>query len=277
MATRLVHDLRGERAVPGGRRVELVFGRDGARERVPAVLLLPDGGAPAPGAVLLHGFTSRKEQMAEMVGAGLLRHGIASLAIDLPLHGERITEGGATSWGSVGGYDRSFDRSAMQNPLALAGAWRTGLADARLALGYLGARPEVDRARLALVGYSMGSFLGVQVAAQEAAVRALVLAAGGDLPDGTPFAGVVRALADPRRAVRKFDGKPLLMVHGRRDPTVTPAQAQRLFDAALEPKELRWYDAGHYLPARAIDDAAEWLLAHLALPEVRPDARAAGG
>ena len=154
-------------------------------------------------------------------------------------------------------------------PLAMAGAWRTAQREARHALGYLGARPEVDRDRLAIVGYSMGSFLGVQVAADERAVRALVLAAGGDLPEGTPFARLVRALADPLRAVRRFDGKPLLMVHGRRDPTVTAAQAQRLFDAAMEPKELRWYDAGHYLPPQAIDDAARWLVERLGDGAVR--------
>ncbi|MDF1505874.1 alpha/beta hydrolase [Roseisolibacter sp. H3M3-2] len=254
MAVRLAHDVRGERAVAGGRRAELAFGPDGAAARVPAVLLLPAAAsraASAPGAVLLHGFTSRKEQMADTVGAALLRRGLATLAIDLPLHGERVAEG-------------RVDRSTFgRNPLALAGAWRDAQREATLALGYLGARPEVDRDRLAVVGYSMGSFLGVQVAAAEPRVRALVLAAGGDLPEGTPFAAVVRALADPLRAVRRFDGRPLLMVHGRRDPTVTAAQAQRLFDAAQEPKEIRWYDAGHYLPTQALDDAGEWLVSRL--------------
>jgi fermentation-respiration switch protein FrsA (DUF1100 family) len=254
MAVRLAQDVRGERPVAGGRRVELAFGPEGRAERVPAVLLLPDGASrerPAPGAVLLHGFTSRKEQMADTVGAALLRRGLATLAIDLPLHGERVTEG-------------RFDRSSFgRNPLAVAGAWRDAQREASLALGYLGARAEVDRERLAVVGYSMGSFLGVQVAASEPRVRALVLAAGGDLPEGTPFGAVVRALADPLRAVRRFDGRPLLMVHGRRDPTVTAAQAQRLFDAAREPKELRWYEAGHYLPTQALEDAGEWLLARL--------------
>lgn len=263
MPTRLTHAIRDERPVPGGRRIDLTFGPERAEERVPAVLLLPEPtGHPAPGAVLLHGFTSRKEQMAEMVGVGLLRQGVASLAIDLPLHGERITEGQGAAWGG-GMWERAVDRSAFGNPLALAGAWRGAQREARHALGYLGARAEVDRERLAVVGYSMGSFLGVQVAADERAVRALVLAAGGDLPEGTPFARLVRTLADPLRAVRRFDGKPLLMVHGRRDPTVTAAQAQRLFDAAMEPKELRWYDAGHYLPPEAIDDAARWLVARL--------------
>ena len=253
MATRLTHTVRAEHAVPGGRRVELRFGKHGdtAADQVPAVLLLPAealAGRPAPAAVLLHGYSSRKEQMAQDVGAGLLRHGIASIAIDLPLHGERVGD---------------VDVRSARNPLALAQSWRRGQADARLALGYLGARPEVDGSRLALVGYSMGSFLGVTVAADAPAVRALVLAAGGDLPSGAPMERLIRTVADPIKSVRRFDGRPLLMVHGRRDGTVRPEQAQRLFDAAMEPKELRWYDAGHYLPARAVEDAAEWLATRL--------------
>jgi len=248
MARRIAQHLRAERAVSAGRRLTLDFGLEGSGDRVPAILSLPTAERPAPGVLLLHGYSSHKEQMADTVGRVLLRHGIASLAIDLPLHGER--RGG-------------MDMQAMRNPLALASAWRTAQAEARLALGYLGARPEVDAGCLALVGYSMGSFLGVQVAADEQRVRAVVLAAGGDLPDATPFASLVRTLADPRRAVRRLAGRPLLMVHGRRDRTVTPAQAERLFAAAGEPKTIRWWDAGHYLPDAAIDEAAEWLRAEL--------------
>ena len=248
MAQRIVQSVRAERALPlGARRITLDFGLERDAERVPAILLLPPGASAerrAPGVVLLHGYSSHKEQMADSIGRVLLRHGIAALAIDLPLHGER--RGGT-------------DMQAMRNPMALASTWRTAQAEAKLALGYLGARSEVDAHGLALVGYSMGSFLGVLVAASERRVRALVLAAGGDLPDGTPFERLVRTLADPLRAVRKLDGRPLLMVHGKRDRTVTPAQAQRLFDAANEPKTIRWWDAGHYLPDAAIDDAAEWL------------------
>ena len=46
--------------------------------------------------------------------------------------------------------------------------------------------------------------------------------------------------------------------------TVTPAQAERLYAAAAEPKTIRWWESGHYLPDAAIDDAAEWLRAALA-------------
>ena len=110
-----------------------------------------------------------------------------------------------------------------------------------------------------IVGYSMGSFLGVTVAASEPAVRAVVLAAGGDLPAHTPLSRLIRSVADPLRAVRRLAGRPLLMVHGRQDHVVRPEQAERLFAAAGEPKTLRWYDAGHRLPPDVIRDAAGWL------------------
>jgi uncharacterized protein len=228
-----------------GRRQSITLAARSAHP-VPALLTLPAGAsreAPVSGVLLLHGYSSHKEQMAGSIGLVLMRQGIASLAIDLPLHGERRGD---------------MDRQAMGNPLALAGAWRRGLSDAERALDYLIAREEIRADGCALVGYSMGSFLGVELSARRRDVKALVLAAGGDLPAQTPFARLVRTLADPLRAIDRFRG-PLLMVHGKRDPVVTPAQAQRLFDAAREPKTLRWWDAGHYLPEAAIEDAARWL------------------
>lgn len=247
MPKQIRQTVHREEAIIGGRRVQLEF--RGGGEAVPAILLLPEMQLPAPAALLLHGYGSRKEHMAEGVGTALLRHGIASLAIDLPLHGTR---------------EDPVQMQAARNPLAIVKLWRQGLADAKLALGYLGARRETDAQRLALAGYSMGSFLGVQVAAQEARVRAVVLAAGGDLPPNTPFATLIRQIVDPRRAVRELGGRPLLMVHGRSDRTVLPQQAEQLFAAAGEPKELRWWDAGHILPPAAISYAAQWLAAQLA-------------
>jgi uncharacterized protein len=218
---------------------------------VPGILMLPtpavattSGGAPWPAALLLHGLTSDKERMAYSVGRALRVMGVASLAIDLPLHGER--------------QDRdSGVRDA--NPLALAGAWRRAQREAHAAIDFLAGRTDIDPTRIGLVGYSMGSFLGLLVAAAADSVRAVVLAAGGDLPTGTSFDRAMRLIADPLRAVQRLSGRPLLMVHGRLDRTVTPAQAQRLFDAAREPKTLKWWDAGHYLPDAAINDASRWL------------------
>ena len=252
---RILQSIDRERPLRGGRELHLTY-RSGDEHPVPAILLLPDSPIPAPAAVLVHGYTSRKEHVAEPVGRALLATGIASLSLDLPLHGTRSDP---------------VQKQSMFEPTRVVGLWRQALADVRLGLRYLGARPEVDAGRLALLGYSMGSFLSVVIAADDPSVRALVLAAGGDLPEGTPFSALARMVADPVRAVKRLEGRPLLMVHGKRDRTVTPAQARRLFDAAAEPKEIAWYDAGHWLPAEASRRVAAWLAHQLA--ENEPESR----
>jgi fermentation-respiration switch protein FrsA (DUF1100 family) len=242
--------IRSSRDVPGGRRIAVELSAE--RERVPGILLVPETAAAprrgCPAALLLHGFTSRKERMTEGIGRALLSHGVASLAIDLPLHGAR---GGST------------EELSFRNPLQLIGGWRLALAEARLSLDYVARLAAVDAERLAVVGYSLGSFLGVVAAANDPRVRAVVLASGGDLPDRTPFAAIVRAAADPLRAVRKLAGRPLLMVNGRYDRTITTAQAERLYEAAREPKEIHWYQGGHWPPPAAIELGAEWLARQL--------------
>jgi fermentation-respiration switch protein FrsA (DUF1100 family) len=245
---RAVHDAASKmtRAIKGGRRVTMELPLVG--QRVPAILLMPADVVRPPAALLLHGYGSRKEQMADAVGRALLEQGIASLSIDLPLHGER---------------EGSVDADAVRNPLVLVSQWRIALAECGAALEWMAEEQALDGHRLALAGYSMGSFIGVMVAAASDHVKALVLA-GGDLPEATPFARLVRTVADPLRAVRRLDGRPLLMIHGKRDRTVLPEQASRLFAAAAEPKELRWYDAGHWLPDAATHGAAAWLKARLA-------------
>jgi uncharacterized protein len=243
MKRKLIQTVQATRDIAGGREIQLEF-RTGEGPQIPATLLLPDVSAPVAAAVLLHGYSSRKEDMAGPVGRALLAQQIASLAIDLPLHGTRHDP---------------VQAQAARNPLAVVGLWRQALREARLGIRYLEARPEVDRERIAMVGYSMGSFLSIIAAEREPRIRAVVLAAGGDLPEGTPFAAAARLVADPIRAVRKLAGRPLLMVHGRNDRTVRPEQAERLFAAAGEPKEIRWWNAGHYLPQEASDEAAKWL------------------
>ncbi|HEU4557186.1 MAG TPA: dienelactone hydrolase family protein [Longimicrobium sp.] len=253
MATKIHQTIRSERALRGGgRRLDVEF-HSGGGDPIPGILLLPEA-AKSGGVLLLHGYSSRREHMADGVGESLLRHGLASLSIDLPLHGSRHDP---------------LQLQAARNPLAVFGLWRQAVRECRLAFNYLGARPEVDRGCMGVAGYSLGSFLAVMLGADEPGVRAVCLAAGGDLPSETPLAAVARAFADPLRAVRKLDGRPLLMVHGKNDRTVTPAQARRLFEAAHEPKELRWWNAGHRLPPDAIDYAAEWLVAQLGRPKAQ--------
>lgn len=247
MSRKIHQSTLQERPLPGGRQISIEFRADGS-PAVPAALLLPDSTTPAPGILLIHGYSSRKEHMSESVGRALLARGAGSLAIDLPLHGTRRDP---------------VQSQALGNPMELLRQWRLAIQETQLGVRYLQARPEIDSGRLAVVGYSLGSYLASLLMAKEPALRALVIAAGGDLPARTPFAAVARTVADPIRAIRKLNGRPLLMVHGRRDRTVTPDQAERLFAAAGEPKEIRWWDAGHYLPEAAIGGAVDWLLEQL--------------
>jgi len=242
--------IQSETPVRGGRRQLLEFHAGDADSAIPAVFLLPDGGGTSPGVLMLHGYSSRKEHLSDGLGMALLGRGIASLSIDLPLHGTR---------------QDPVQAQAARSPLTMFSLWRQAREESQLAARFLRARAEVDAECTAVLGYSLGSYLGVQLAADDRAVRAVVLAAGGDLPRGTPLATVARGVADPIRAVRKLAGRPLLMVHGRADRTVRPDQAERLYAAAGQPKEIRWYDAGHAPTPKAWTDSRRWLADHLGL------------
>lgn len=216
------------------------------RSSVAGILLLPPGDEPAPGAVLLHGFSSRKEHIVESAGVHLARRGVASLALDLPLHGAR-----------------DGDARSIRNPLEVVKLWRLALKEASAAAALLRAHEGVDGERIGVAGFSLGSFLALQLAAGDGRIGAVVVASGGDLPGGSPLEPIARLVADPVRAAGRLKGRPLLMLHGRFDRTVAPAQAERLFAGAKEPKELRWFQAGHRLPQEAAEVAALWLAGHL--------------
>ncbi|AFZ67957.1 alpha/beta hydrolase family protein [Deinococcus peraridilitoris] len=242
MPAQLLLQTDHEHEVAGGRRVSVTFGA--TRTEIPGVLLLPASGTPTAGVLLLHGYSSHKEAMSETVGQALLRRQIASLAIDLPLHGARADP---------------LRLYSLRQPQEVMGVWRQALRDATLGLRLLQEQPDIRAPHLAVMGYSLGSFLALMLAARESQVSSVVLAAGGDLPLGTPLTPIARMVADPLRAVRRLAGRPLLMVSGRHDRTVRPEQAERLYAAAREPKELRWYDVGHILPPVAVEEAAAWL------------------
>ena len=219
-----------------------------AGDSVPAIFQCPSSDEALPAVLLLHGFSSRKERMADSIGRALAARRVASLAIDLPLHGAR---------------NAGFEGISFQNPVAVIQKWRLAVREAHAGLAYLEAHDAIDGGRIGIAGYSLGAYLATAVAADNTLAQAIALAAGGDLPPQTPFASLVRSVVDPRRAVRGFAGRPLLMINGRFDRTIQPEQAKSLFDASSEPKELRWYDGGHWPPQSAIDSVAEWLAASL--------------
>jgi dienelactone hydrolase len=211
---------------------------------VPSLLLRPDLDTRVPGVLLLHGYSSTKEALSDTMGRALAARGIASLSFDLPMHGRR---------------DDEMFEEARTNPFGLLQHWKSAIIEAKAAVAWLAEHEAIDPERIGIVGYSLGSYIGLQTAAAEKSVRCVVVAAGGDLP-ATPWTSMVRMVTDPLSSVRKLKGRPLLMLHGKTDRTIRREQAQTLFDSATEPKTLKWYESGHILPPEAADDAAAWLV-----------------
>jgi dipeptidyl aminopeptidase/acylaminoacyl peptidase len=130
--------------------MELSFFSDG--ERVVGTLALPEEGqGKAPAAVLVHGYGSFRDELTGYVelAALLAAHGIASLRLDMRGCGES---------GALGRIHPHDD-------------W---IADITAALSYLESRPEVDPARLGLVGMSVGGGAVVQAGAVDERVRCVV-------------------------------------------------------------------------------------------------------
>lgn len=112
---------------------------------VDATLNLPDGATDVPAVLLLHGFASAKDEVGNMYAreaAALAEKGIASLRISFRGFGKSDGDTGATT----------IDEQ---------------LTDALAAGHYLAALPEVDKARLGIVGFSLGGGVAILATAQE--------------------------------------------------------------------------------------------------------------
>ncbi len=128
-------------------------------------------------------------------------------------------------------------------------------ADGRAALDFLAQR-GVGAGGVVLYGESLGSGVAVEVARRQAAsipVAAVVLESPfssiADVAQAHyPFVPARWLIKDRFDSVAKIAaiGAPVLIVHGVRDRVVPVRFGRRLFAAAAEPKESRWFDeAGH--------------------------------
>jgi len=162
--------------------------------------------------------------------------------------------------------------------------------DLKAVIDYLYALPEVDRSCLSLLGFSGGAAVSVYVAARDSRVLGVAACAcpaefgfvnDVDRPSSVVAhfrdIGVIRDEDFPPLAEEGLNGfrvvrpieyvaeiapRPLLLVHGRRDETVDVSQARKLYEKALEPKQLTILDgAGHRLRQddRAVAVVIDWL------------------
>jgi len=72
---------------------------------------------------------------------------------------------------------------------------------------------------------------------------------------------------DPITHIPNLAPTPILFQFGTDDPHVPKERAQEFFDEALEPKEIKWYEAGHGLNDAANHDRRKWLKEKLHLEQ----------
>ena len=70
---------------------------------------------------------------------------------------------------------------------------------------------------------------------------------------------------DPAKFIGLAAPAPVLLQFGRSDHYVSESQAQAFYAAAREPREIKFYDAGHGLNQAAVQDRQAWLKLHLRL------------
>lgn len=173
--------------------------------------------------------------------------------------------------------------------------WREAMVRAvisvRRAIDFLSQRGDIDSQRLAYVGHSYGALIGVDAAATDKRFRAAVFEVG--LPGMSvhirtaqvSFAADIRKrlgpnldsalrVIEPLDAIHYVDGlapAALLFQSAHLDPGVSDEQAQTFFDAASQPKTVKWYDTAHeVIDIAAISDRARFLGAQLGLKPIEP-------
>jgi hypothetical protein len=231
------------------------------RGRVPALLVAPPGDGPFAGLIVQHGLPGDKLGMLQ-VAEDVARLGAVVVAIDAP-------------WARRAELP-NFTKRDRADQIQL-------IVDLRRAVDLLQSRDDVDDDRIGYLGVSYGAAMGGLFAGVEDRIAAFVLAVGdgglvAHLTGPEDADGPLSRLPAARRETwlaamepiepLKWIGSaeaPILFQSGRKDEAVPPVDARELHRAAREPKDVRWYDSGHFLPPEAWCDAARWLQEEIAI------------
>jgi len=278
-------------ALPGGLvRERLCLPGFDPDEAVPAIAVHPACGGPFPVAICLHWFRGSKENL-EPWCRDLAARGIFAVTVDAYLHGERSVAGifHGDNIASLGGeysiwvHQTSIARTARDVPVLL---------DA------LARRPDVDAARVAVTGMSMGSSTAMVLAWREPRVRVVASIVGAvdfwwdvtKLPPGpeqearkASYGPRLRELVnslDPKPRFDRLPPKAICLINGGRDEYID-LESIRRFVADLkplydkDPDRLRFVpfpEAGHGVTAAMWQEAQDWIVRNL--EKVPPDTNA---
>jgi dienelactone hydrolase len=225
---------------------------------LPALFRKPSGLARPPVLLMIPGLDSVKEEL-QATADYFLRRGIATLAIDGPGQGESE-------------FQRDIE-PAYERP---AGA----------AIDWLQARDDVDGEWIGVYGVSLGGYYAVRVAALEPRVKATIELAGTySLASNWDNRSVVSRDAFVKRSgaasdeeARAFAAKmemaglgaeirrPILVLHGKRDPIAPFEGAQRLVAETPAAEFVVYEDGNHGMTNRAFESRvlmSDWMAAKL--------------
>jgi dienelactone hydrolase len=228
----------------------------GPSERVPAYLVTPPGKGPYPAVIYLHGAGGDRLEMV-YTASWLVGRRAVGLTVESPYSPNREIELGP----GVEGLRKERNRTVM------------GIVELRRAVDLLQSLPQVDDDRIGFVGYSAGARSGAILAGVEPRISAFVFMSGGEETVDEFMSlvspeqqGEVRPLLEDTDGV-KFIGQAspskLLFQVGRRDEVVPRDALDTLIRAGSEPKEVKWYNAGHALNTKAQRDQLDWLAKEL--------------
>ncbi|MBI5028927.1 MAG: hypothetical protein HZB51_00265 [Chloroflexi bacterium] len=154
---------------------------------------------------------------------------------------------------------------------------RRQVIELRQAMEVLLAEPGIDPHRFAYVGHDFGAMYGALTGSIDPRPTHYVLMAGTPrFPDWYLYAP--KLIGDARQAfietmtpldpithIAKLSPAPILFQFATDDPHVPKERAQAFFDVAGEPKEIRWYSAGHGLNEQVTQERIEWISQQLHL------------
>ena len=213
-----------------------------AGEDVPAVIWAPEGASgPRPLVLMGHGGSQHKKTPGIRARAAQYakRLGYATLAIDAPGHGDRISrQEAATLMRDVGARVRGeapagitperMRQMGERSRLAIP-EWKAAL-DAAQAFDFVGAGGPVG-----YWGVSMGTMIGLPLLASEPRIRAAVLGLAGLPPGPGPLEDAARNTTAPVLFVFQWD-----------DELVSRDAGLRLFDAlGSTDKSMHVHPGGH--------------------------------